>query len=39
MIDWHSDIPIYLHKAPVDFRKSIKGLSVIVAESMQLPIT
>lgn len=39
MISWHSDIPIYLHKAPVDFRKSINGLSVIVAESMQLPIT
>ena len=39
MIEWRSDIPIYLHKVPVDFRKSINGLSVIVVESMQLPIT
>ncbi|WP_317928442.1 IS66 family insertion sequence element accessory protein TnpB [Halioxenophilus sp. WMMB6] len=39
MIDWHSDIPIYLHKAQVDFRKSINGLSVIVAESMHLSVT
>ena len=28
---------IYLHKQPVDFRKSINGLSVIVEEQMQLP--
>lgn len=27
---------IYLHKQPVDFRKSINGLSVIVEEHMQL---
>jgi len=27
---------IYLHKQPVDFRKSIKGLSVIVEEHMRL---
>lgn len=36
MIEWHSDIPIYLHIAPVDFRKSINGLSVIVDEAMGL---
>lgn len=27
---------IYLHREPVDFRKSINGLSVIVEEDMQL---
>lgn len=39
MIEWSTNIPIYLHKASVDFRKSINGLSVIVVESMGLPIT
>ncbi len=39
MIEWRNDIPIYLHRAPVDFRKSINGLSVIVVEALQLPIT
>ena len=38
MIQWQTDIPIYLHIAPVDFRKSINGLSVIVSESMDLPV-
>ena len=37
MIEWRHDIPIFLHQAPVDFRKSINGLSVIVAEAMPLP--
>ena len=36
MIDWKNDIPIYLHRDVVDFRKSINGLSVIVEESMGL---
>ena len=36
MIQWSRDIPIYLHIAPVDFRKSINGLSVLVEESMGL---
>lgn len=27
---------IYLHKAPIDFRKSINGLALIVEEQMQL---
>ncbi|MES2824201.1 MAG: IS66 family insertion sequence element accessory protein TnpB [Pseudomonadota bacterium] len=35
MIIW-SGLPIYLHRAPVDFRKSINGLSVLVQESMAL---
>jgi transposase len=29
MMDF-SDVPIYLHRAPVDFRKAINGLSIIV---------
>ncbi len=27
---------IYLHKAPVDFRKGINGLSLVVEQQMQL---
>lgn len=34
MIQWPSDISVYLHIAPVDFRKSINGLSIIVEEVM-----
>ena len=33
---WPVDMPVYLHRAPVDFRKQINGLSVLVSESMQL---
>ena len=29
---------VYLHREPVDFRKSINGLSIIVEESMALPL-
>ena len=29
---------IYLHRKPVDFRKSINGLSALVEQSMQLPV-
>ena len=36
MITWPSDVPIYLHRQPVDFRKAINGLSVIVSEAMGL---
>lgn len=36
MITWQSGIAIYLHRDPVDFRKSINGLSVIVEEAMGL---
>jgi transposase len=33
----HLDVEsIYLHREPVDFRKSINGLSVIVEQQMQL---
>lgn len=35
MIDWH-DMPVYLHRQPVDFRKSINGLSALVEQDMQL---
>jgi len=37
MITWQSNIAVYLHRDPVDFRKSINGLSVIVDEAMGLP--
>ena len=36
MISWQQDIPIYLYREVVDFRKSINGLSVIVDEAMGL---
>ncbi|WP_263053294.1 IS66 family transposase [Marinomonas mediterranea] len=40
MIHWASDIPIYLHRDPVDFRKAINGLFVIVSDAMELaPLT
>jgi len=29
---------VYLHRAPVDFRKSINGLSLIVESDMVLPV-
>lgn len=36
MIEWQGHAAIYLHRDPVDFRKAINGLSMIVAEEMQL---
>jgi len=36
MIHWQESIDIYLHREPVDFRKAINGLSVIVQEQMEL---
>lgn len=36
MITWSSSVDIYLHRQPVDFRKAINGLSVIVQEQMAL---
>ena len=33
---WPTDLPVYLHRAPVDFRKQINGLAVLVSESMDL---
>ena len=35
---WPVDLPVYLHRAPVDFRKQINGLAVLVSESMQLDV-
>lgn len=29
-----SSVPVYLHRQPVDFRKSINGLSALVTEGM-----
>jgi len=36
MMRFTQELPVYLHREPVDFRKAINGLSVIVQESMQL---
>lgn len=36
MIEWSESCPIYLHRDPVDFRKAINGLVVIVSEEMAL---
>ena len=33
MMRWE-DVPVYLHRQPVDFRKSINGLSVLVEQGM-----
>jgi len=35
MIQWQHDLCIYLHRDPVDFRKAINGLSLIVQEQME----
>ena len=36
MIQWPEDVKVYLHREPVDFRKAINGLSVIVQDEMAL---
>lgn len=36
MIQWQEDVKIYLHRTPVDFRKAINGLSVVVQDQMAL---
>lgn len=36
MMHFDEDLAVYLHRQPVDFRKAINGLSVIVQESLQL---
>ena len=33
MMHWEN-VPVYLHRQPVDFRKSINGLSLLVAQGM-----
>ena len=38
MIQWSTDVAIFLHRDAVDFRKSINGLSVIVQEDMHLSL-
>ena len=32
------DVPVYLHRQPVDFRKAINGLSIIVENAMGLNV-
>ena len=34
MMIWPESIDVYLHRDPVDFRKAINGLSLIVSECM-----
>ena len=36
MINWQQNVDVYLHRDPVDFRKAINGLSLIVSEVMAL---
>lgn len=36
MIQWQEDITVCLHREPVDFRKAINGLSVVVQDTMSL---
>jgi len=36
MITWSTNVPVYLHRQPVDFRRQINGLSLIVQDAMQL---
>lgn len=36
MISWLDTVDVYLHRDPVDFRKAINGLSLIVSDSMAL---
>lgn len=38
MTQWPNSVPIYLHRDPVDFRKAINGLAVIVSEAMELNV-
>jgi len=38
MIQFKADIPVYLHRDAVDFRKQINGLSLIVQDSMALNV-
>lgn len=38
MIQWPVTVPIYLHRDPVDFRKAINGLAVIVSQQMELDV-
>lgn len=36
MIHWDKNIRIHLHRDPVDFRKAINGLSMIIEQDMAL---
>lgn len=33
---WPDEMAVYLHREPVDFRKQINGLSVLVSEAMAM---
>lgn len=38
MMDFKQPIAVYLHAAPIDFRKQINGLSLIVQDAMTLDV-
>lgn len=38
MIKWSDSVPVYLHRDPVDFRKAINGLAVIVSDEMEFDV-
>ncbi|SMF37283.1 Transposase and inactivated derivatives [Alteromonadaceae bacterium Bs31] len=38
MITWQDDVKVYLHRQPVDFRKQINGLALVVEEVMALSV-
>ncbi|MGH7690872.1 MAG: IS66 family insertion sequence element accessory protein TnpB, partial [Gemmatimonadaceae bacterium] len=35
MIEWARDVAVYLHREPVDFRKQLNGLAVVVEQEME----
>lgn len=35
MIDWAREVPVYLHREPVDFRKQMNGLALVVEQEME----
>lgn len=38
MMSFNLQVPVYLHREPIDFRKQINGISVIVQEEMTLNV-
>lgn len=36
MIAWAEDVAVYLHREPVDFRKQINGLTLLIEQGMGL---
>jgi transposase len=36
MIAWAADVAVYLHRDPVDFRKQINGLTVLIEQELEV---